>query len=53
VLLQRALELSGEGWLSTTSLRGETFLRAGILNYMSTDADIDHLLAHLRILGTR
>jgi aromatic-L-amino-acid/L-tryptophan decarboxylase len=42
--LQRALEVSGEGWLSTTRLRGRTYLRAGILNYLSTDADVDRVL---------
>ena len=35
--LQLALEASGEGWLSTTRLRGATYLRAGILNTQSTD----------------
>ncbi len=35
--LQRALEISGEGWLSTTTLRGRTYLRAGIVNYQTTD----------------
>jgi len=50
--LQRALEASGEGWLSTTVLRGRTFLRAGIVNYMTTPADIDELLAILRRLAT-
>jgi glutamate/tyrosine decarboxylase-like PLP-dependent enzyme len=39
--LQRALEVSGEGWVSTTRLRGSTWLRAGIVNYLSTEADVD------------
>ena len=34
--LQRALEVSGDGWLTTTRLRGSTWLRAGIVNYLST-----------------
>ena len=34
--LQRALEVSGDGWLTTTRLRGATWLRAGIVNYLST-----------------
>lgn len=42
--LQRALEESGDGWVSTTKLRGRTFLRAGIVNYLSTDADADRLV---------
>jgi aromatic-L-amino-acid decarboxylase len=50
--LQRALEASGEGWVSTTRLRGSTWLRAGIVNYLSTEADIDDLLASLRQLAT-
>jgi glutamate/tyrosine decarboxylase-like PLP-dependent enzyme len=49
--LQAALERSGDGWLSTTRLRGSTWLRAGIVNYMSTEADIDHLLDRLRELA--
>ena len=49
--LQAALEASGEGWLSTTRLRGATWLRAGIVNTHTTDADIDGLLATLRRLA--
>ena len=49
--LQRALEVSGDGWLTTTRLRGATWLRAGIVNYLATEADIDRLLATLRRLA--
>jgi glutamate/tyrosine decarboxylase-like PLP-dependent enzyme len=49
--LQAALESSGDGWLSTTRLRGSTWLRAGVLNYLTTEADIDLLLARLRELA--
>src|ERR671924_424421 len=42
--LQRALEVSGVGWLSTTTLRGTTWLRAGVINYLSTEADADRIL---------
>jgi selenocysteine lyase/cysteine desulfurase len=49
--LQAALEASGDGWLTTTRLRGATYLRAGIVNYLSTDSDIDRLLATLRRLA--
>jgi aromatic-L-amino-acid decarboxylase len=49
--LQRALEVSGDGWLSTTRLRGATYLRAGILNTQSTIEDIDLLLDRLRALA--
>ncbi len=49
--LQRALEVSGDGWLTTTRLRDATYLRAGIVNYLSTEADIDRLLETLRTLA--
>jgi aromatic-L-amino-acid decarboxylase len=49
--LQRALEVSGEGWVSTTRLRGRTYLRAGIVNYLSTEADVDRVLDALRRLS--
>jgi aromatic-L-amino-acid/L-tryptophan decarboxylase len=42
--LQRALEVSGVGWLSTTTLHGRTWLRAGVINYLSTEADADRIL---------
>ena len=50
--LQVALEASGDGWLSTTRLAGRTWLRAGILNYLTTESDIDRLLHRLRELAT-
>ncbi|HUP55476.1 MAG TPA: pyridoxal-dependent decarboxylase [Methylomirabilota bacterium] len=49
--LQAALEASGDGWLSTTRLRGSTWLRAGIVNYLATEDDIDQLLEKLRELA--
>jgi aromatic-L-amino-acid/L-tryptophan decarboxylase len=49
--LAAALEQSGDGWLSTTTLRGATYLRAGVVNYLTTEADIDRLLATLRRLA--
>ena len=45
--LQRALEESGEGWVSTTVLRGRTYLRAGVVNYLSTAADADRVVEAL------
>jgi aromatic-L-amino-acid/L-tryptophan decarboxylase len=42
--LQRALEVSGRGWVSTTTLRGRTWLRAGVVNYQSTAADADRVV---------
>jgi glutamate/tyrosine decarboxylase-like PLP-dependent enzyme len=49
--LQRALEVSGEAWVSTTTLRGRTFLRAGIVNYLAGRRDVDRMLAALRRLS--
>jgi glutamate/tyrosine decarboxylase-like PLP-dependent enzyme len=46
--LQRRLEVSGEAWVSTTRLRGRTWLRAGVVNHMSTTADLVALLDSLR-----
>ena len=51
--LQRALEVSGEGWLTTTRLRNATWLRAGIVNYLTTEADVDRLLGTLRSLAVQ
>jgi hypothetical protein len=50
--LQAALEASGDGWLSTTTLRGRTYLRAGIVNYLATGADVDRLLDRLREIAS-
>ena len=49
--LQRALELDGTAWVSVTTLRGRTWLRAGVVNYLSTEADVDAMLAALRRLS--
>jgi glutamate/tyrosine decarboxylase-like PLP-dependent enzyme len=49
--LQQRLAVNGDGWLSTTRLRGRTWLRAGIMNHHTTDADIDRLLDTLRRLA--
>ena len=46
--LQRALEVGGEAWVSTTTLRGRTYLRAGVVNYLSTESNVDRMLAALR-----
>jgi L-2,4-diaminobutyrate decarboxylase len=51
--LQAALEESGDGWLTTTRLRGSTYLRAGIINYLATEDDVDRLLATLRRLAAQ
>jgi glutamate/tyrosine decarboxylase-like PLP-dependent enzyme len=49
--LQRALEISGEAWVSVTTLRGRTFLRAGVVNYLSTEEDVDLMIDTLRKLS--
>ena len=49
--LAAALEASGDGWLSTTTLGGRTYLRAGVVNYLTGEADIDRLLATLRSIA--
>ena len=51
--LQRGLEKSGDGWVSTTKLRGRTFLRAGIVNYLSEESDADRLVDALLRLSRR
>jgi glutamate/tyrosine decarboxylase-like PLP-dependent enzyme len=49
-LLER-LQLGGEAFLSSTVLGGRFVLRACIVNYHSTQADIDRMLEAVRRLG--
>jgi len=51
--LQQAYEASGDGWITTTRLRGHTYLRVGILNYLTAREDMDHLLHDLRASANR
>ena len=51
--LQRALEVSGAGWVSTTTLGGRTYLRAGIVNYLSTEGDADRVVVALNDASER
>ena len=37
--------------MSTTRLRGRTYLRAGVMNYLSEPADVDAVIAALRRLS--
>ena len=46
--LQRALEVDGAAWVSVTALRGRTYLRAGVVNYLATTADVERLIDVLR-----
>jgi glutamate/tyrosine decarboxylase-like PLP-dependent enzyme len=49
--LATLLQHSGDGWLSTTVLRGRTYLRAGIVNILSSPAAVDAVLERLRELS--
>jgi len=49
--LQRSLEVSGEAWVSVTTLRDRTHLRAGFVNYLSVEADIGAMVDALRRLS--
>ena len=49
--LHEAILASGDAWIGTTRLRGATWLRAGIVNYLTTEADIDRILDDLRRLA--
>ncbi len=49
--LATLLQHSGDGWLSTTVLRGRTCLRAGIVNILSSPAAADVVLDRLRELS--
>jgi glutamate/tyrosine decarboxylase-like PLP-dependent enzyme len=49
--LQRGLEVGGDAWVSVTTLRDRTWLRAGVVNYLSTEADVDRMLLALRALS--
>ena len=51
-LLER-LQLGGEAFLTSTELRGRYTLRACIVNYRSSRADVDRMLAAVRALGAR
>ena len=42
-----------EAWVSTTKIRGATYLRAGIVNYLSSETDVDRMLEALRRLSAR
>ncbi|MEX0983640.1 MAG: pyridoxal-dependent decarboxylase, partial [Actinomycetota bacterium] len=51
IAAQRALEVDGAAWVSVTTLRDRTFLRAGLVNYLSTKTDVDAMLAAIRRLS--
>jgi glutamate/tyrosine decarboxylase-like PLP-dependent enzyme len=49
-LLER-LQLGGEAFITSTELRGRFVLRACIVNYRSTRADVDRMLEAIRAIG--
>ena len=38
--------------MSVTTLRGRTFLRAGVVNYLSIESDVDRMIDALRTLSS-
>ncbi len=50
--VQRALEADGTAWVSLTTLGQRTFLRAGMVNYLSTRDHADAMLEALRRLSS-
>ncbi len=52
-VLQVRLQHSGRAFLTTTRLRGRTWLRAGILNHTTTEADLDSLVDAIRDLAAQ
>jgi hypothetical protein len=49
-ILER-LQLGGEAFITSTELAGRFVLRACIVNYRSTRADVDRMLAAIRAIG--
>ncbi len=49
--LQRALEVDGTAWVSVTTLHGRMHMRAGVVNYFATRAEIDAMVVALRDLS--
>jgi aromatic-L-amino-acid decarboxylase len=49
--LQRALEVDGTAWVSVTTLRGRTYLRAGVVNYLATRSNVDAMIGAIRHLS--
>jgi glutamate/tyrosine decarboxylase-like PLP-dependent enzyme len=51
--LLEAVQLGGDAFLSSTTIRGAFCLRACVINHRSTEQDIDGLVAHLRRTGEK
>jgi glutamate/tyrosine decarboxylase-like PLP-dependent enzyme len=51
--LLEAIQLSGNAFLSSTTINGAFCLRACVINHRSTEQDIDFLVAHVQQIGER
>src|SRR5207248_4214681 len=49
--LLEAVQLSGNAFLSSTTIQGTFCLRACVINHRSTEQDIDALLAQIKEMG--
>jgi glutamate/tyrosine decarboxylase-like PLP-dependent enzyme len=49
--LLEAVQLSGNAFLSSTTIHGAFCLRACVINHRSTEQDIDFLVAHVQQMG--
>jgi glutamate/tyrosine decarboxylase-like PLP-dependent enzyme len=51
--LLEAVQLGGNAFLSSTTIRGAFCLRACVINHRSTETDIDFLVAHVKETGEK
>jgi glutamate/tyrosine decarboxylase-like PLP-dependent enzyme len=51
--LLEAVQLSGNAFLSSTTIKGAFCLRACVINHRSTEQDIDFVVAHIRETGEK
>jgi aromatic-L-amino-acid decarboxylase len=51
--LLEAVQLSGNAFLSSTTIHGAFCLRACVINHRSTEQDIDFLVAHIQETGEK
>jgi aromatic-L-amino-acid decarboxylase len=51
--LLEAVQLGGNAFLSSTTINGAFCLRACVINYRSTEQDIDFLVAHVQQTGEK
>jgi len=48
VLIQQEVERRGFAWFPTIAMDRTVYFRFGIFNYLTRDADVDAVLAHIR-----